>query len=43
MRRRLLTDRGDSKSRQVDNALPTVAFFVGLDGAPLEPVMSASI
>ncbi len=39
----LTMNRGDGKSRQVDNALSITAFFLDLDGAPLEPVMSASI
>ncbi len=38
-----LIDRGDGKAGQVDNALSITAFFVDLDGAPLEPVMSAPI
>ncbi len=39
----LMLTCGDGKWRRVDNASSTVAFFVDLDGAPLEPVMSASI
>jgi hypothetical protein len=39
----LMVNGGDGLGRQVDNVLSIRAFFLDLDGAPMEPVMNAAI
>jgi hypothetical protein len=39
----VMVNRGDGRGRKAENVIGARALFVDLDGAPLEPVLSASI